>query len=94
MQSVADFYTKRNVELLKQWQELINNGIKTRAAAKTISENNEGISEGLIIAIVYSKEYPYAAEAWAIIHKEQAEIAEKTKKRDAKNATVGETATA
>ncbi|MAB38924.1 MAG: hypothetical protein CL528_00490 [Aequorivita sp.] len=86
MQTVADFYTKRNAELLRQWLKLTRGGMNIREAAKTVAENNEGITEGLINGIVYNKKYPYAAEAWAIIHKEE-EAAEKLKKEKPGTAT-------
>lgn len=73
MQTVADFYTKRNAELLRQWLKLTRGGMNIREAAKTVAENNKGITEGLINGIVYNKKYPYGSQAWAIIHKEEEE---------------------
>jgi hypothetical protein len=96
MQTVADFYTKRNAELLRQWLSLTNGGMNIREAAKVVAQNNEGITEGLINALAYNKKYPYAAEAWAIIHKEEAEKEAKEKQGNQK-ATMpiaGEAATA
>lgn len=72
MQTLADFYTKRNVEFLRQWIQLRKEGVKTREIANIISERNE-VSRGCVHAVYYDKSYPYAAQAWAIIEKEERE---------------------
>tara|TARA_R110002012_G_scaffold61127_1_gene160358 strand:- start:576 stop:857 length:282 start_codon:yes stop_codon:yes gene_type:complete len=93
METPAEFYTKRNAELLRQWLKLTRGGMDIRTAAETVANNNKGITKGLVNGIVYNKKYPYGPEAWEIIHKEE-EAAEKLKKEKPRTATTGVVATA
>ena len=87
MQTLAEFYIKRNVFLIKQWLKLTGGGMKVREAAKVIAEQNEGVTPALMQGIVYTKDYPYAAQAWEVIHKEEAEREKKAKAKEAKKET-------
>lgn len=82
MQTLAEFYTERNVLFLKQWLELTKSGVRTREASKIVAENN-AVSSALITALVYNKNYSYAAEAWDVIHREEAESEKKAKAKQA-----------
>jgi len=94
METRAEFYTKRNAELLRQWLKLTREGVDIRTAAEIVAKNNKGITKGLINGIAYNKNYPYGPEAWEIIHKEEEEAAEKLKKEKPRTATTGVVATA
>lgn len=91
MQSLAEFYIKRNTELLRQWHKLVNSGLKKGVATRQVAKNNEGVTEGLVKALIYQPEYPYAEEAREIIRKEEAEKVKEN--NDNRTVAAGEIAT-
>ena len=92
MDEITQSYINRNVKIIRRFLELLKEGKVTRQATEIVAKETN-ISEHTVHKIFFDKEYSHAAQAWAIIHKEEAEK-EKLKKEKPGTATTKEVATA
>jgi len=77
--SRAKFFIQRNVEIIRAFNAKVAKGETVREAIRQISEELEDVSYSLCDAVIFTKGYSFAAEAWEIIHKEEAEKQAKEK---------------
>tara|TARA_R110002049_G_scaffold84976_1_gene216263 strand:- start:6 stop:257 length:252 start_codon:yes stop_codon:yes gene_type:complete len=74
-----DFFVKRNVQIIKDVQELHSKeGINIRAAMAEIAAKYE-VSLKTVDAVMYTEGYSHRAEAWAIVNEELKKEKEATK---------------
>lgn len=88
--TLQEYYVNRNARIIRRFLKLTDKkAINVRNAASIIGLEFE-VSSKLVDQVIYNKKYPHAAEAWAIIRKEQAE---KEKKEGSGKAIAGEAVT-
>lgn len=71
--SRAKFFINRNAEIIRAVKAKRDEGKTWRKAMRQVSEELEGCGYSVIDAVMFTSSYSFAAEAWAIIHKEEAE---------------------
>jgi hypothetical protein len=74
----SEFFAQRNAGLIREYLSLRSKGMNVRKATKAVADNytaqtGEKISQSMVWSIIYREDYPYAAAAWVIIHKEEEE---------------------
>lgn len=96
--TLREYYIDRNAKIIRAYLELRKKGITTREANEILSmqftSNTEKVSKGTVNSIIFDAKYAYAAEAWEIIHKEEAEKEKLKQANGTTKAIAGEVATA
>lgn len=90
--SRANFYIQRNAEIIRAFNAKVAKGETVREAIRQISEELEDVSYSLCDAVIFTKGYSFAAEAWAIVEREEAEKEKRNAKRKPKGPEDGKAA--
>lgn len=94
MDEIKQSYINRNAKIIRQFLNLLSEGKVTREATEIVARE-QGLSKGIVHAVFFNREYSNAAQAWAIIHKEEEEKEERERTANGTaKAVAGEVATA